>query len=177
MPTKSQRPKFSGALNEPIVRTDRLVLGLQVYGKPESEREEIFKAEADRIAREKGEKLLLLFEHYGIPKAAACLPVAYIYLAFHLALDCVPGMRVVEGPRRKRGAPGRWKGVDGAILILDVKEIIAERQNGIADAIRILLLRKPELAKEFDAPTLETRYYEALKEPTVKDWLNKSRAP
>ena len=80
-------------------------------------------------------KLLLLLDHYNIkPDDPAC----WLKLAFQLAHDHVPGMRVVESTSRARGAPLKPSDVSGArenVRIID--EINRERGKGVRDAIRI----------------------------------------
>src|SRR5262245_37555453 len=118
---------YSGALNQPIV----LPLGL-LY-RPTS-------IGAKGILRTRLIKLLLSLDHYNIkPNDPAC----WLKLAFLLAQDHVPGMKVVENTSRGRGAPLKPLDVSGArenVRIID--EIDHERKKGIPDAIRIALKRK-----------------------------------
>jgi hypothetical protein len=143
----SRRTKthYSGALNEPIVQP----LGL-LYG-PTSPRG------AKGILRARLIKLLLLVEHYDIkPDDPAC----WLKLAFLLAQDHVPGMRVVENAPQ-RGAPLKPRDVSGAresVRIID--DIKLERGKGVMDAIQIALKRKL-LSGSKDS--LEARYYENKK--------------
>jgi hypothetical protein len=134
---------YSGALNQPIV----LPLGL-LY-RPTSP------IGAQGILRTRLIKLLLLLDHYNIkPNDPAC----WLKLAFLLAQDHVPGMKVVENASRGRGAPLKPLDVSGTrenVRIID--EINRERGKGVMDAIRIALRRK-QLKGSPDS--LETRYYE-----------------
>ena len=136
---------YSGALNQPIV----LPLGL-LY-RPTSP------VGAKGILRTRLIKLLLLLDHYNIkPNDPAC----WLKLAFLLAQDHVPGMRVVENAPQ-RGAPLKPRDVSGAqenVRIID--EIKRQRGQGVMDAIRIAVRRK-QLKGSPDS--LEARYYENVK--------------
>ena len=107
---------YSGALNQPIV----LPLGL-LY-RPTSP------IGAKGILRARLIKLLLLLDHYNIkPNDPAC----WLKLAFLLAHDHVPGMRVVENARQ-RGAPLKPPDVSGArenVRIID--DIKLKRGKGL----------------------------------------------
>jgi hypothetical protein len=84
-----RKSRYPGALNQPIVRPRGLLYG------PTSPRG------AKGILRTRLIKLLLLLEHYDIKQND---PARWEKLAFLLALDHVPGMKVVEyAPQR--GAP------------------------------------------------------------------------
>jgi len=141
-----RKTRYSGALKQPIV----LPLGL-LY-RPTSP------IGAKGILRTRLIKLLLLLDHYNIkPDDPAC----WLKLAFLLAHDHVPGMRVVESTSRARGAPLKPSDVSGArenVRIID--EINRERGKGVRDAIRIALKRKQ---LKGSAKSLEARYYEHKK--------------
>ena len=132
---------YSGALNQPIV----LPLGLLYH--PTSP------TGANEILRTRLVKLLFLLDHYNIkPNDPAC----WLKLAFLLAQDHVPGMKVVENTSRGRGAPLKPLDVSGArenVRIID--EIDHERKKGIPDAIRIALKRKQ---LKGSVGSLEARY-------------------
>ena len=140
-----RKTHYSGALNQPIV----LPLGL-LY-RPTSP------IGAKGILRTRLIKLLLLLDHYNIkPNDPAC----WLKLAFLLAQDHVPGMRVVENAPQ-RGAPLKPRDVSGAqenVHIID--EIKRQRGQGVMDAIRIAVRRK-QLKGSPDS--LEARYYENVK--------------
>jgi hypothetical protein len=159
MPTKARGPKFSGALNEPIVGTHPLALAVLIRKQPESVRKMVWKAQKDRITKQQVDKLRLLLKHY---KIAPNDPNRFLLLAFHLARDFVPGMSVVDKSRRGRGAPRKWKGLGGKLLVREIQSVNAERKKGIADAIRIVRRRHPEWCDGYTNKTLEARYYEAL---------------
>ena len=100
-------------------------------------------------------KLLLLLKHYNIkPNDPAC----WLKLAFLLAHDHVPGMRVVENASQERGAPRKPLDVSGMrekVRIID--EIKRQRGKGVMDAVRIAL-RRNQL--KGSPKSLESRYYE-----------------
>ena len=137
---------YTGALNQPIVPP----LGL-LY-RPTSP------IGAKEILRTRLIKLLFLLDHYNIkPNDPAC----WLKLAFLLAQDHVPGMKVVEDTSRGRGAPLKPLDVSGArenVRIID--EIDHERKKGIPDAVRIALKRKQ---LKGSVGSLEARYYEKKK--------------
>jgi hypothetical protein len=144
--SRRRKTHYSGELNQPIVRP----LGL-LYG-PTSPRG------AKLVLRARAEKLLLLLEYYDIKPND---PASWLKLAFLLALDHVPGMRVVENAPRGRGAPLKPLDVSGAHEIVGIiVEIDRERGKGVRDAIRIALKRKQ---LKGSAKSLEARYYEAKK--------------
>ena len=142
----TSKTHYSGALNQPIVPP----LGL-LY-RPTSP------IGAKEILRTRLIKLLFLLDHYNIkPNDPAC----WLKLAFLLAQDHVPGMKVVETTSRGRGAPLKPLDVSGArenVRIID--EIDHERKKGIPDAIRIALKRKQ---LKGSVGSLEARYYEKKK--------------
>ena len=133
---------YSGALNRPIV----LPLGL-LY-RPTSP------IGAKGILRARLIKLLLLLDHYNIkPNDPAC----WLKLAFLLAHDHVPGMRVVENALQ-RGAPLKPRDVSGALEnVRIIDDIKLKRGKGVMDAIRIALQRKLLTGSK---DSLEARYYE-----------------
>jgi hypothetical protein len=141
--SRRSKTHYSGALNQPIV----LPLGL-LY-RPTSP------IGAKGILRTRLIKLLLLLDHYNIkPNDPAC----WLKLAFLLAQDHVPGMKVVAYAPRGRGAPLKPRDASGArenVRIID--EIKRERGKGVMDAIRVALRRKQ---LKGSPGSLETRYYE-----------------
>ena len=140
--SRRSKTHYSGALNQPIV----LPLG-KLYG-PTSPRG------MKGILRTRLIKLLLLLEYYDIKPND---PARWEKLAFLLALDHVPGMKVVEyAPRR--GAPLKPLDVAGAqenVRIID--EIKRELGKGVMHAI-VVALRRKQLKGSKDS--VETRYYE-----------------
>jgi hypothetical protein len=140
-----RKSRYSGALSQPIA----LPVGT-LYG-PTSPRG------AKGILRTRLIKLLLLLEHYDIKQND---PARWEKLAFVLALDHVPGMKVVEyAPRR--GAPLKPRDISTArknVRIID--EINRERGKGVMDAIHIALRKKLLTGSK---GSLEARYYENKK--------------
>jgi hypothetical protein len=143
--SRRSKTHYSGALNQPIV----LPLGL-LY-RPTSP------IGAKGILRARLIKLLLLLEHYDIKPND---PARWEKLAFVLALDHVPGMKVVEyAPQR--GAPLKPSDISGArenVRIID--DIKFKRAKGVMDAIHIALLKKLLTGSK---DSLEARYYENKK--------------
>ena len=137
---------YSGALNQPIV----LLPGL-LY-RPTSPRG------AKVVLRARLIKLLTLLDHYNIkPNDPAC----WLKLAFLLAQDHVPGMKVVENASRGRGAPLKPLDVSGAqenVRIID--DIKLKRGRGVMDAIQNALHHKLLTGSK---DSLEARYYENKK--------------
>jgi hypothetical protein len=141
-----RKSRYSGALSQPIVRP----LGL-LYG-PTSPRG------AKGVLRARLIKLLLLLEHYDIKPAD---PACWLKLAFLLAQDHVPGMKVVENAPRGRGAPRKPLDVSEArenLRIIDGIEL--KRGKGVMDAIQTALKRKLLTGSK---DSLEARYYENKK--------------
>jgi hypothetical protein len=141
-----RKTRYSGALNQPIVRPPGLLYG------PSSPIGARFAFRARLL------KLLLLLEHYGFkPNEPDC----WLKLAFRLAQDHVPGMQVAENAPRRKGRPRKPYDVSGSqefIRIID--EIKCERRKGVMDAIRIALKRKQ---LQGSADSWEARYYENKK--------------
>jgi hypothetical protein len=104
---------YSGALNQPIVRP----LGL--WGK-------------QLLIREVEAKFNLLFRHYGIELSDRS---RLQRLAICLALDHLPGMKVVDEQARK-GAPQKWNVLQAKEFVELIDKIKNERGKGVEDAIR-----------------------------------------
>jgi hypothetical protein len=139
------KTRYSGPLNQPIV----LPLGM-LYGPTSPKR-------AKGILRARLIKLLLLLEHYDIKQND---PARWEKLAFLLALDHVPGMKVVEyAPQR--GAPLKPHDISWVrenVRIID--DIKLKRGKGVMDAIRNALHHKLLTGSK---DSLEARYYENKK--------------
>jgi hypothetical protein len=141
-----RKPRYSDALNRPIVP---VTSGLLLIG-PKSLVERY-------IIGEWSAKLDLLLSHYGIGTNEA---ERWRKLAFCLALDHVPGMLVIEKPRRGKGAPKKWSGSRDREFVKLIEQIRVERGKGVMDAIRIAQKRKRMIG---NTRGLERRYYEAKK--------------
>jgi hypothetical protein len=96
-----RKPRYSGVLNQPIVRPVGLLFG---PSSPVGHR---------YVVRARLAKLALLLAHYGID-AKEVEP--WLKLAYRLALDHVPGMRVVNA-RPKTGAPRKG-------LVIEIKKFL-----------------------------------------------------
>jgi hypothetical protein len=145
-------------LKNPIVRASKLDLMLR--GSPK-EQDRLSRDEDSRLVEEQFRKLFLLFDHFGIPRTSH---LRWFHLAFHLARQHVPGMKIVTGTNQRRGPKGKWRErrLDSE-LIVAVTAVERERGRGAADAIRILRKRVPNLWGRFEESSLRTRYYEALR--------------
>jgi hypothetical protein len=129
MPTRRPKPKFSGALAEPIyVPNPGGLLAL-----PEDE--ELRKA---RIGGQLRGKLELLLDHYRIDKTD---PDCWFLLCLRLAVDFVPGMQIEDAPPLKPGRKRTWQAGLGNDLMLAVQKEQAER-SGCSIKQTINYLRK-----------------------------------
>jgi hypothetical protein len=137
------KPRFTGFLNDPIITYPFLEFFVLDYenAADEFERDE-FIAKHERwlesIHEERLEKLVLLLRHYDVARDD---PDRWRRLAFRMALDFVPGMRVEYEIPRQRGRPRKWKGELGKIFYRHIQAINKERGRGVRDAIRTLLKR------------------------------------
>ena len=139
--TVNRTSRYSGALNEPIVR-----LGLRFITAEPNEK---------RIIRESSAKVHLLLAHYKIrPEDPDC----WGKLALRLAQDHVPGMQVIDRPRPRKGPSRKWELPRARQFVEAIDQIAEERRKGISDAIRVAKKRKK---LEGSVAGFETRYYEA----------------
>ena len=145
-------------LKDPIRRGSKLELMLG--GSPEDQ-ERLGREEDSRIVVAQVGKLFLLLDHFEIPPASY---LRWFHLAFHLARQHVPGMKIVSGPNPRRGPKAKWRETQLDLeLIVAVTAVKLARRRGAADAIRILRKREPNVWGRFDEGSLRTRYYEALR--------------
>jgi hypothetical protein len=129
-------------------------------GSPEDQ-ERFGREEVSRNVVAQVGKLFLLLDHFQIPRASY---LRWFHLAFHLARQHVPGMKIVSGPNPRRGPKGKWRETQlDSELIVAVTAVKLARRRGAADAIRILRKREPNVWGRFDEGSLRTRYYEALR--------------
>jgi hypothetical protein len=155
---KTSTRLYREQLRDPIVRASKLELMLG--GSPEDQ-ERLGREEDSRNVVAQFGKLFLLLDHFQIPRASY---LRWFHLAFHLARQHVPGMKIVSGPNPRRGPKGKWKETQlDSELIVAVTAVKLARRRGVADAIRILRKREPNVWGRFDEGSLRTRYYEALR--------------
>ncbi|MGE0109596.1 MAG: hypothetical protein AB7S81_07545 [Bdellovibrionales bacterium] len=114
------------------------------------------------------EKLPALFAYFGLPYSEeeflAC-PKDVCMLIFMLAEKHVRGFQVIA-EHKKRGRP---KSIDSDRmnkLVHDIQQKKKQAHCGLSDACRFLTRKGEEYQKE-KASSLETRYYEAIKEIKV----------
>ena len=144
------RPKFSGLLAEPIYQP--FSRGILAIPSEEERQKQIFEKQID--------KLFLLLEHYKIDQHGEH---CWVKLAFRLAGDLVPGMRIVDGLRSKRGRKGTWKAGQGEDLMHDVDSLRDRTNVTINDAIERLRKTDPRW-KGYTPQNLSARLREARQE-------------
>jgi hypothetical protein len=159
MPKKRKQRRYSGTLNKPIVRP----IGL-LYG-----RDAIFLSRY--LDSEWSSKFDLLMTHYGIGTQD---PERWRLLAFNLALDHVPGMRVGR-ERPRKGAPRKWDVPRCRAYVALIDKIERERGQGIRDAIRSA--KKRNLIKTGTLRVLENRYHDSKKRVRLADELAARPSP
>ncbi len=158
-PESPSRP-YSGQLKEPIARTSKLDLTLR--GCPD-EQERLDREDDMRILAEQFDKLSPLLDHFGIPETSH---LRWFHLAFQLARQHVPGMKIPKEPERRRGPKTKWIGVDTDVaLLVAVAQVKKERGLGNADAIRTLRKNQPEEWGKYSQKSLLNRYYDILSRP------------
>ena len=150
---KRSRPDFPGVLNEPILKGRIFLFGL-APGDPDGERT----AYEKRLEELRLEKLIKLMDYYKI-KPPEKSP--WYILAYRLACDFVPGMRVVDSLPRRGRPRGKWALELAHRFYDEVNAITAERPSAsIPTAIGIVRNRSPKEWRRYSPKTLETRYYE-----------------
>ena len=81
-----------------------------------------------------------------------------------LATKAYPGLRIVVGTPKKRGAPRKWKGAHGGQLVAEVSAIMESQGKNADQALRTLLefkgVKRRDFGKQFKV--LKRRYYEAV---------------
>ncbi|HZR76997.1 hypothetical protein [Bradyrhizobium sp.] len=158
-------PQFAGELAEPIMEDLLMVIAALPDDSSDAEIETAVDAAIRRARRRQLAKLGKLLAFYKIdPKHSA----RWLLLSLKLAADFVPGMKIhFLGNPRKRGRPPKWQGKRAAELVQAVERIKAERQKGVADAVRILQIRQPDVwgspgrGEKKNVASLVARYYEA----------------
>lgn len=139
-----RKPRYSGALNQPITPIfNGLLLPKEVFGT--------------HVLSQRNQKLNLLLVHYNIdPKESG----RWQKLAFCLAVEHVPGMRVTHEPGRGRGRPSEWNITRDREFVAMIDEIKRDRNHGIRDAIRMAKKRMQLIGR---VEGLERRYRESRK--------------
>jgi hypothetical protein len=113
-----KRSRYSGPLNQPIVRLPG------IWG-------------THLLIRDRKAKLELLLKHYGIELGDR---LGLQKLAVFLALDHVPGMKVVDF-LPKKGAGLRWDVEHSRKFVELIDQIVCEKNCRRADAIRFAIQR------------------------------------
>jgi hypothetical protein len=153
MPRKRVCPEFAGrfgeypkTLLEPIVRRPP-VFGLLTSADEKKRRSD---EEENRVRTAFVFKLRLLAKHFDINWDR---PNMLGQLALKLAQAHVPGMQIVNAPKRRRGAPRKHSQIP---FVSQVDAIAAKRNRGIGDAVRVWGRRNQSTDTE---PILRSRYY------------------
>jgi hypothetical protein len=144
-----RRLRYSGALNEPIIRP----LGLLYQQGTEVGDKYLFNEQLGRIN--------LLFEHYGI---ASSDRLRWHKLAFALALVHVPGFQLLDRSPKK-GAPQKWsiETAKNFVRLIDQirDEMIQKGKKGlITEAVDAAIKRGLVVGKK---DPLVNRYHDARK--------------
>lgn len=113
-----RKPRYSGLLNQPIFRLPGL------WG-------------THLLVRDRKAKLELLLKHYGVELSDR---FGLQKLAIFLALDHVPGMKVVDS-LPKKGAGQRWDVEHSRKFVELIDQIMSEKNCGRAAAIRFAIQR------------------------------------
>jgi hypothetical protein len=158
---KRRLPVFPGELNQPILKYPLGHFPGKTDGKRKTNNERV-------LADVRVKKLFDLLTHYDIPTPAKD---RWLRLAWCLAMDCVPGMQVVDRLPIRARPPGKW-GLELSYRLCDeIDAIRAERRprTGVKAAVEILQKRSPNEWGKYRVSTLETRYYELKKERRARD--------
>jgi hypothetical protein len=163
-------------LNDPIIveSAPRQPTIIEGWGRPEVDEEcrkklkKYLLKTAVHCATEANEKMMLLFDRYGIDKND--LENRWYQLAFRLATEHEPGFKTVE--IKKQGRPPEWDYISLAALYFEVELIKNERnksahKTGNYPACRILSQREPYKSKGLSLKRLVNLYNEAKKSPMV----------
>jgi hypothetical protein len=131
-------PKFPGFLNRPIPK-----LVVFPFGVPPSDTNKEQKVAYDkRVTELRLEKLVALLKHYGIPQSKKH---CWLMLSFCLAVDCVPGMSIVDRSPRRARPKEKW----GQELVyqlcgeIDAIRALKHRRSIVA-AIEIARIQQPQ---------------------------------
>jgi hypothetical protein len=151
MPT-AKKPKYSGLLNEPILYP--FSLDTFSHGTQDPEREQTV-----WLADQYRKRMLALYDHYGIKLGFD----SEWSLIWALANDHVPGFKVIQEPKRKRGRPnldpGPLRDIELCCNVLAIMQGPPSRT--VVHACRVLAKRDRSTAVA--ASTLRRRYYAAMR--------------
>jgi len=114
----------------------------------EDEKKNCSDEETRRVNETLAWKFDLLAKHFGITWDN---DNSWPQLAVQLAFAHVPGMQIIDTPKKQRGRPSRHNP-----MFFQVNLILIERKKGITDAIRAW--KKRNNSKD-SVPRLEARYY------------------
>jgi hypothetical protein len=137
---------YTGELAQPIY--------VSVEGLPP----DLAKEEEDRAYTTLKEKFRRLFALYEIDPD---VEGSWHMLCIALAMEHVPGMRMLWEPRPQTGWPRTWQAGLGDALLKDVEEKQTNSKLSIASAIRELRKDPNKPWRKYPQQTLETRHREA----------------
>jgi hypothetical protein len=134
----------------------------KVPGTTEEERNRAYQKRLEELRLN---KLIDLLQHYG---KAPPEKYPWYMLAYRLACDFVPGMKVINRLPR-RGRPRQRWGIELEYRLYDeIEAIKAERpRTSTSAAIELARERNPNDWGRYQPKTLETRYYELQKKRQV----------
>jgi hypothetical protein len=145
-----RKPKYSGILNEPIVRPNLLLAS---------------KEEADHVVlTAQIERIEALKKYYELESSAS-----YLSLLLALARDHVPGFQILSSPTKKSGAPNEYiGGGQKGFKLWALVEVFKTRPeiNSVTAAIEAIVKEFPEFTdsgQEHESKSLRKRYYDACK--------------
>jgi hypothetical protein len=175
MPRKRVCPEFPGRFGEypktllgPVVRRPP-VFGLLAS---EAEKKRRFEQEENRLRTAFVLKFRLLAKHFEIQWDNS--PDMWGQLALELALAHVPGMQIVDAPKRGKGAPPKlFPTIFGrSRFVSEVDAIAAKRKRGIRDAV--IVWKSRNKSNDDTEETLRGRYYRELRRDKVLQlWVRK----
>jgi hypothetical protein len=147
MPAKRPKPKFSGALAEPIYEP----VSSGLLAMPDDE-----ERHRERVVDKLKEKHEMLLDHYTIDKSN---PDKWYILSIRLAIDYVPGMEVYLDRPPKPGRKRTWKAGQGAELLHAVEAVMQQQPYSKISNV-IAQLRRSTHWSGFTPQNLATRLRE-----------------
>jgi len=135
---KRKAGRYRDELGTPLLRVKPVNAMLALTGAMTMDQleQEAREAECQELIRRFG----LLFEHYGI-KRSSDAGLDFATLAMVLAIEHVPGMRVIDQPPPKQGRPKVWNVATYMELLASIEQIKQERRCGDREACKIHLQR------------------------------------